>query len=1129
MNCPSCHAENPDAAAFCGECGTRLSAACPGCGVANPPTNKFCHACGARLAGAPAAPATAPVAAPPAVPEKFARPESYTPKHLAEKILTTRDSVQGERKVVTVMFVDVCGFTTISEKLDPEDVHAIMDRAFEIMLDAVHRYEGTINQFLGDGIMALFGAPIAHEDHPHRALSAALTIRERLRPLQEDVNRTHGVDFQVRVGLNTGVVVVGAIGRDLRMDYTAVGDTTNLAARLMSFAQPGQIVASRRTQHSREQFFRWEDLGELQVKGRAEPVHAYGLVSEIRGRTRLEVSKERGLTPLIGREREVADLVTVFERAEQGHGGVVLVSGEPGVGKSRLLYEFLRSIETAGALELEASCVAYGGAIPYRPIIELVRLYLGLLEEMTDDEVRWRAEKGLRALGIEGDEPAMLLGHFLGVPTPQALLDRLAAAQLKERTVAVLRDLLVRASASVPLVLVVENIHWIDTSSEEFLAFLARDVSEHRIVLVLTARPGATTSVLAARAGTAVSLGGLDAGDLGRMIAGLARAETVSGELFGILMEKSAGNPLYVEEILRQLQETGELTVTGGEVRLRSADVTVPETIHDIIAARIDRVSDELKGVLQGAAVIGRRFGVSLLSRVLGTPGELIRHHLAELHRLDFIFPAASDPELMYSFKHALTQDVVYGSVLERRRREFHGAAAVGLEALYPENRDPVVELIAYHFGRAHVWDKAATYLRQAAVKAQAKSAHREALASLEGALEALDHLPETPETREHAIDVRIELRGSLYPLGEFDRMLMYLREAEAMATAISDSRRLGLVSIHTAEYCRQTGRFREARTLAEHALALGDKLQDRPLHLYASHYLGLACHALGDYRRAADVLRTVVEAPQPEWPRGAFSGMVIGSWAAFQAITLAWFARCLAELGGLEEAAAAGGRALALAEELGSPYSLTVACLGLGYSSLVKGDLGAATPVLERAHTLAREAKLALLRPQAARLLGGAYLLAGRVEDGLALVRAAAEEVESRRLLMQHAAVLSLLGEACLVADHVEEASAAAQRALAVAEERGQRGDMATALYVLGEVAGRDSRDIEKAEEAADHYRAAIALAEQLEMRPLLARAHVGIGRLYRRAGDRQGAEDHLQAATRLFIAMNMPRPTHS
>ena len=676
-------------------------------------------------------------------------------------------------------------------------------------------------------------------------------------------------------------------------------------------------------------------------------------------------------------------------------------------------------------------------------------------------------------------------------------------------------------SETAPLVLVIENMHWVDTASEELLAHLAAGLPGHRILLVLTSRPGYAAPWLAPPLADTITLEGLEAGEVQGMVRTVLAAEEVSEQLFKLLGEKSEGNPLYVEEILRQLMETGGIVVENGEARLARSDVTVPATIHDIIAARIDRIAEQLKQTLQVAAVVGRRFGISLVSRILKVAPDQVAGHLRDLHALDFVFPSAHEPELMYSFKHALTQDVVYAGVLERRRRQHHAAAGHGLEELYAGHTDDVVELIAYHFGRGQMWDKATTYFRQAAAKAQRRSAHREALTCLEEALEALRHLPETPETREQGIDVRLELRGSLYPLGEFERMLGYLREAETMASAISDSRRLGLVSVHTAEYFRQTGRFAEARTLAEQAVALGDKLGDLPLQLYARHYLGLACHALGDYRRAAEALRAVVEAPRAEWQTDPFAGTVSGSLAAFQAITLAWLARCLAELGEFAEGVDAGRRAVSLAEGLGSPYSLAAACLGLGQCALVRGDFDAAGPVLERAGRVAREANLTLYRPQANRLLGATYLLAGRIDEGVALVRAAAEEVESRRLLMQHATVLVVLGEACLAAGRVDEAAIAAQRALDLASERGQRGDAAAALHVLGGAAARAPLDVGTAER---HYQAAIALAEELEMCPLLARAHLGIGGLYLRADHRDRAEDHVLSATRMFITMDMP-----
>src|SRR5712692_190298 len=811
MRCPQCAHENPQDVKFCGECGARLQALCPACGVANPPANKFCGECGAPMTAA----------VPPA--PKFASPEAYTPKHLAEKILTSRGALEGERKGVTVMFSDVSGFTAMSERLDPEEVHAIMDRAFEVILNAVHRYEGTINQFLGDGVMALFGAPIAHEDHAHRALSAALAIQQELKPLADDVRRVHGVEFRMRMGVNTGLVVVGAIGKDLRMDYTAVGDTTNLAARLLGLAKPGQIVVSRRTQHLRDGFFVFEDLGEFQVKGKAEPVRAYALMSEISGRTRLEVSKERGLTPLVGREREISSLTGIYRRAADGQGAIALLAGEPGVGKSRLLYEFLSRLDTAGVLELETTCVSYGRAMAYRPIVELLRRYLGLSDGSSAEEIRSRVAEQLQFLGLEGDEQAILLAHFLGVSAPQEFLNRLTGPQLKERTLRVLRDVFLRASESAPLVVIVENIHWVDPSSEEFLARLAEGLPGHHILLVLTTRPGYAAPWLAPPLAETITVEGLGAGDVRGMVQTLLAAEDVSQQLFRILAEKSEGNPLYVEEILRQLQETGGIVVAGGAARLRSSDVTVPATIHDIIAARIDRLADPHKQTLQGAAVVGRHFGISLLSRILEVVPAQVAGHLRELHGLDFVFPSAQEPELMYSFKHALTQDVVYAGVLERRRRHHHAAAGHGLEELYAGRIDDVVELIAYHYGRSAEAEKAVDYDILAAAKAQRRWANAEAVAHFESATKRLETMPDSEPNRLRRIDAVVKQAEVMFALGRQAEHVQFLDGVPAITENADPPRRAAWLSWAGFFHSLTGGRTEVPIAYCREAVALAD------------------------------------------------------------------------------------------------------------------------------------------------------------------------------------------------------------------------------------------------------------------------------------------------------------------
>src|SRR6266850_3925266 len=598
MECPQCRRANPPETKFCGECGTRLQSLCSACQAVNPSTNKFCSECGQRLATAAAAPAPAAAAAPIAPPARFASPEAYTPKHLAEKILTSKSAIEGERKIVTVMFADVSGFTAMSEKLDPEDVHAIMDRAFDAILGAVHRYEGTVNQFLGDGVMALFGAPIAHEDHAQRALSAALAIQEGLKPLAEDVKRAHGIEFQMRMGINTGPVVVGAIGHDLRMDYTAVGDTTNLASRLLNVAKPGQIVVSRYVQHLRDGFFVFEDLGEFELKGKTHPVRAYALTGESRGRTRLEVSKDRGLTPLIGREAELARLHAAQRRAAGGQGLVLLVTGEPGQGKSRLLYEFLQGLEAVDTIE--ASCLSYGSAMPYQPILEALRRFLGLTEGMADDEIRQRLANGLASLGLDEANAVDVLGHFIGISAAPGFLGRLQAAQLKEQTLGLLRMIFLKASEHRPIVLIVENVHWIDASSAEFLRSLAGALPFHRMLLVLTARPGLAASAVPPVAET-IALGGLDDHERRRMVLALLGARSTSDDLFQTVLAKAEGNPLYVEEIVRQLRETGGVVVESGHATLQTTDLKVPATIHDIIAARVDRLAEHLKATLQPA------------------------------------------------------------------------------------------------------------------------------------------------------------------------------------------------------------------------------------------------------------------------------------------------------------------------------------------------------------------------------------------------------------------------------------------------------------------------------------------------------------------------------------------------
>jgi class 3 adenylate cyclase/tetratricopeptide (TPR) repeat protein len=1032
--------------------------------------------------------------------ERFASPQTYTPKHLAEKIFTSRSAIEGERKQVTVMFTDVSGFTAMSSRLDPEDVHEIMDRCFEVVLEAVHRYEGTVNQFLGDGVMALFGAPVAHEDHADRATRAALAIQQGLEPLRADVRRTYGRDFLMRIGINTGLVVVGAIGRDLRMDYTAVGDTTNLAARLLNIAAPGQVVVSERIRRLRDGFFVFEDLGPFELKGKKEPVRAFAVTDEMQGRTRLEVSKARGLTPLAGRKAEWQRLHDVFLRARQGEGEVVLISGDPGVGKSRLVYEFLAGLDPDEFRGLEATCVSYGRTIPYRPITDLLRRFLLLPAGVGDDEVRQHVEVRLRELGLHSDEATLLLSHFLDGAVPPEFLGRLQGAQLKERTHRVLADVLARADTAGALVIVVENIHWIDASSEEFLRTLVAQLLGRRQLLMLTTRTGSPLEWLPPKT-EIIALQGLAVEDLRGMVRALLGAETVAEPLFELLLAKGEGNPLYVEEIVRQLRETAGIRIDHGEARLAAADVSVPDTINDIIAARVDRLPEPLKQMLQVASVMGRRFGVPLLSRVAEADSDTVARDLRELHGLDFVYPSADerDPFLFYSFKHALTQDVVYGSLLERRRRLLHAAVGHGLEDLHAAGIDDVVELLAYQFGKSGEDDKAVDYAMLAAEKAQRRWANFEALAHFEAAERRLERMEPTDANRRRAIDAVVKQAEVKFALGRHAAHVAKLEAIRALVDGVADLPRraawyywagflhslAGTRLDVSIEYCNEAvriadaGGFEDIRAFAECALS----------HVYLS----------------AGHLHASLEAGER-------------ALAYFEARGNIWWA--CRTLWALNPAASATGewdRALRYARTM-LDYGLAVDDLRqkvVGWwrtaaTLIYRGDAAAGLDCCREAAALAPTPFDAAML-QAVRGIG--WLKLGDHARAVTELAEAVAWFDRAHLQYTRVFVAVRLAEAHLAANEPEAARATATEAIATSDQLGYVYLRALAERVLG-----DALTASDVAAAARHVDAAADTLEQIGARNDFARALTTRARVCEAAGDVPAARQSLERALAIF-----------
>jgi class 3 adenylate cyclase/tetratricopeptide (TPR) repeat protein len=1108
MQCARCQQSTPADALFCPKCGAKLSVGCPQCGTPAAADDSFCRKCGQRLARAPAQTPGA---------TRFASPDTYTPKHLAERILISRAALQGERKQVTVLFADVKGSMELLADRDPEEARKLLDPVLELMMGAVHQYEGTVNQVMGDGIMALFGAPVAHEAHAVRASYAALRMQESVKRYAEEAQRTAGVPIQIRVGLNSGEVVVRSIGSDLHMDYTAVGQTTHLAARMEQMAMAGSILMSTETLRRAEGYVEVKPLGPVAVKGLTEPVEVYELIGAGVAKTRLQVSVARGLSRFVGRDAEMETLRRAVERAGSGHGQVVGVVGEPGVGKSRLFWEFTHSHRTHGWLVLDSGSVSYGRATPYLPVIDLLKGYFKVQDRDGHREVREKVIGKLLTLdrSLEPTVPAFLA--LLDVPEPDPEWKALEPAQRRQRTLEAVKRLLLRENQVQPLLLIFEDLHWIDGETQGLLDSLIESLPGAPVLLLVNYRPEYQHAWGGKSYYNQLRLNALAAESAGELLIALLGGDAGLEPLKRMLIERTGGNPFFLEESVRALEETKALVGERGAYRVARPIETIPAptSVQSTLAARIDRLAPEDKRLLQCAAVIGNDVPLVLLQAIVEEDEEAVRGGLTHLRSAEFLYETSLFPDVEYTFKHALTHEVAYGSLLQERRHALHARIVEAIEQLYPGRLSEHIEGLAQHAFRGEVWDKALPYLRQAGLKAFIHSAHREAATWFKQGLAALSHLPESQETLEQAIDLRLELRHTSSPLGEPDRGLRYLREAEDLARRLNDRGRLGWVSAYMC-YSLFPNHPAEGLTFGQSARAIGEMLEDRPLEVTANYYIGMAYYNSGDYRRALDAFQKAMRLLE-----GALGQNRCGLVGYPVAVSRAWLAGSLANLGAFDEGIAHGMEGLRLAEALDHPYSLIITCRDLASVYSLRGALAEAAHLLERALALVREWHVADLAPMVTGRLGHAYALSGRTSEGLALLNEAVELNEATGRRAAHSLLVTYLGEACALAHRLEDATSFAGQALMHARERGERGHEAYALRVIGEVSShRNHPNIEAAEA---HLLQAMALADELGMRPLIAHSHLNLGTLYRRTGKDERAQEHLITAIAQFREMGM------
>ena len=757
MQCPKCQFENPEGIKFCVECGKKLETICPKCGFGNLPRFKFCGECGNNLT-IPSEPLYKALS----VDEKIEKIKRYLPKGLAEKILAQRDRIEGERKQVAVMFCDMVGFTQLSEKLGPEEAYNIMDKVYEILIHKVHDYEGTVNELTGDGIMALFGAPIALEDAPQRAIRSSLAIHREMNRFSDLINqeKEYIPPIKMRIGIHSGPVVVGTLGNDLRVEFKAVGDTVNLASRMEGIAEPGATYITDVTYKLTEGFFRFEALGEKRVKGKGDPIISYRVIAPSSRRTRFDVSAEIGLAPLIGREHDREIMLDAFERTKEGRGQVFSIVSEAGLGKSRLLYEFRKAVTNQDITFLEGKCLSYSRAVAYHPIIDILKAIFKIKAEDENYQVTEKVQSGLKSLEIAETDSLSFILDLLSVQDSGIHKYVMSPETKRDRIINTLIRIIIKHSEIRPLIIAIEDLHWIDQSTGDCLKFFMESISGERVLLIFTYRPEFAPSWKSKSYHRQINLNLFSNRESIKMVHNLLDTEDIDATLKDLILEKTEGVPLFIEEFVESLKAIKVIEKIGNKYCLTVKDqgISIPSTIQEIIMARVDSLPEGAKDLLQVGSVIEREFGFDLIKQMTDFDEQELLATINILKDSELLYERGVFPNSVFIFKHALTQEVIYNSILSKRRKKLHEKIGFAMEKIYASNLNEFCGTLARHFIQGGNHEKGARYSEIAAKKANKAASSKEAFEYSMNRISCLENLPSTDSTKKQIIDARATL-----------------------------------------------------------------------------------------------------------------------------------------------------------------------------------------------------------------------------------------------------------------------------------------------------------------------------------------------------------------------------------
>lgn len=930
MRCQQCRAYLPSGAKFCNQCGLRAEVACPDCEIVLPPVSRFCLHCGKALGKSTLSDS---IDLPP--------PPKYTPKHLSEEILTNRSTPEGEHKTVTVLFADVARSTALFENLDPETVHAIMDGCFRILMNQIHRFEGTINQFRGDCVMALFGAPIAHENHAQRACQAALAIQKTLPPYREALKERHGIDFYMRIGLNSGPVVVGVIGNGSRMDYTAQGDTANLAARMEALAEPGTIYATENTFRLAEGLLRFEYLGMHTVKGKVMPVGVYRPISSSSNRTRFDVNAERGLTPFVGRQGDLEVIYEAFQLSRGGSGQAVSVASDPGMGKSRLLYEFRKYITNEDVSFLEGQCLSFSRTVAYHPVIDILKSLFHIDARQTDAQIREKLKAGLNALKIDSRHSLPYLLELLAVKDSGIDMVKTSPEARREWINTALISMVIAQAQRKPLILVIEDLHWVDSASREAIGELLGSIHAERILLLLTYRPEFVPEWITKSNFHQIVLGRLSKDNSLSMACHLLETQAVGSDIARQVLEKTEGVPFFIEEFVRSLKDFNiAWEHEEGTGRTGQNSLHIPSTIHDIIMARVDILPETVRQIIKTGSVIEREFSRSLISRATGLEPENLTAGLTALKKAELIFQRGAGSDAAYCFNHALTMEVVYASLLSSQKQRIHRRVGRAIEALHPEGLDEYSATLARHFSEAGLFQEAAAYAKAAAKRAMRSGAYRDAIVHSQSQVHALEQLPLSAVNQQRIIDARTVLANYYLSLDLYSEAKDAVAPVVDAAIDLDYQKRLPGIYVALGSYYYWVDQNSAlALEYLRKAVAVAEETGDFIYLWFSNFFLGTALSTECRFKEASHCYNAAMTLSE--------MGNHLRGLSAAKAAMTAY--ACLFS-GRVDDACSMSKEALHAAEECADAHTKGIAYGAYGAASFFKGDFAEAQRFLSDA-----------------------------------------------------------------------------------------------------------------------------------------------------------------------------------